>query len=186
MKPALGPQAFNDSDTPIPFDPFPGAGIGGNRYFNNPESIGILSIIEWPMTSVQLNVPAGGAAIFKTTGKRRTSQVGYARTALNSGTDPYGTAVFSFKQDGVTVSETGVPASPPTTHARIFIDYRSGANAVPARNGAGTIDVNTGIAVANYGSTTANVTCTLSNVSGVVQTISFATVGALESSSCPN
>ncbi len=138
------------------------------------------------MTSVQLNVPAGGAATFKTTGKSRTSQVGYARTALNSGTDPYGTAVFSFKQDGVSVSETDVPASPPTTHARIFIDYRSGVNAVPARNGAGTIDVNTGIAVAKYGSATTNVTCTLSNVSGVVQTISFATVGALESSSCPN
>lgn len=174
----LGPQASNDSDTPIPFDSFPGAGIGGNRYFNNPESISILSIIEWPMSSVQLNVPAGGTATFKTSGKSRTSQVGYARTALNSGTHPYGTAVVSFKQDGVTVTETGIPASPPTTHARIFIDYRSGANAVPARNGAGTVDVNTGIAVVNYGSATANVTYTLSNLGGVVLTTGHGTIAA--------
>ena len=77
-------------------------------------------------------------------------RVGYAVLDVDSGAAPYGTAVFSFKQNGVTVSEAGVPASPPTTAARIFIDYRSSVAAIPGRISAGTIDINTGIAVVNY------------------------------------
>ncbi len=78
----------------------------------------------------------------------------------------YGVAVFSFRQNGVTVSEAGVPASPPTTAARIFIDYRSAAAAIPGRISAGTINVNTGIAVVNCGAGSANVTYTLRDVTG--------------------
>jgi hypothetical protein len=40
-------------------------------------------------------------------------------------------------------------------------------NAIPARSNAGTVDVNTGIAVENNGSATANVTYTLSDLNGV-------------------
>jgi len=76
------------------------------------------------------------------------------------------TAVFSFKQNGVTVSEAGVPASPPTTAARVSIDYRSSAAAIPARPEAGTIDLNTGIAVANPGVTLAHITYKLRKIGG--------------------
>lgn len=164
----LGPQA-PDSETPIPFDPIPGAGLGGNRYVFNPIApVRLLNVIEWPMDSVELAVNAGGAATFETTGESQTSRVGYASVARNSGTDPYGTAVFSFKQNGVTVTEAGVPATPPTTHARVFIDYRAGANAISGRTNSGTINVNTGIAVENNGPGTANVTYTLRDLNGSV------------------
>lgn len=113
-----------------------------------------------------LTMGSGGAAACRTTGGEGTTRVGYATLSLNSGSVPYGTAVFSYQQNDVTVSEAGVPASPPTTQARIFIDYRSSVNAIPGRAQAGTVDVNTGIAAVNYGTASANVTYTLRDING--------------------
>jgi hypothetical protein len=106
------------------------------------------------------------AAKYETAGSNEIIRVGYAKIAVSSGSTPYGTAVFSYKEGGVTVSEAGVPASPPTASARILIDYRSSVNAVPARSDAGIVSINTGIAVVNYGTAIANVTYTLRNASG--------------------
>jgi photosystem II stability/assembly factor-like uncharacterized protein len=116
-----------------------------------------------PISSTHIDLGAGSAAEARTAGSTEVTQAGYAKVAVESGEAPYGTAVFSFKQNGVTVSEAGVPASPPTTRARIFIDYRSG---VPGHGDAGTVDIDTGIAIVNYGSETANIIYTLRNVKG--------------------
>ena len=116
-----------------------------------------------PISSTGIDLAAGSAAEARTVGSTEVTQAGYAKVAVESGAAPYGTAVFSFKQNGVTVSEAGVPASPPTTRARLFIDYRSG---VPGHGDAGTVDVDTGIAIVNYGSETANIIYTLRNVRG--------------------
>jgi enterochelin esterase-like enzyme len=88
-------------------------------------------------------------------------QAGYAKLVMDSGSTPYGTAVFMYKQSGATVSEAGVPASPPTTHARVFIDYRSDVLGVPSRTDSGTVDINTGIAIVNTGHNAANITYAL-------------------------
>jgi sugar lactone lactonase YvrE len=117
-------------------------------------------------SSVSMDLTSGGSATSYTAGLNGTTQTGYATAAINAGAAPYGTAVFSFKQNGVTVSEAGVPASPPTTEARIFIDYRSSVAAIPGRSSAGTVNIDTGIAVVNYGSASANLTYTLRNVAG--------------------
>jgi hypothetical protein len=113
-----------------------------------------------------LALSSGGAAACQTAGTNVAARAGYAKLAVNSGAAPYGTAVFSFKQNGVTVTEAGVPASPPTTHARIFIDYRTMVNAIPGRTDSGTIDINTGVGIVNYGSATANIVYTLRNLNG--------------------
>jgi O-glycosyl hydrolase len=115
---------------------------------------------------VTLSVSPGGAGFASSPGTSPASNAGYAKVAVNSGKTPYGTAVISLKQNGTTVSEAGIPASPPTESARVFIDYRKRVNAVPARSGAGIIDVNTGIAVMNDGSGTANVTYSLRDARG--------------------
>jgi parallel beta-helix repeat protein len=117
----------------------------------------------------QLNLGAlnpGGATKAMTIGSLGAAQVGYADITINSGTTPYATAVFRYTQNNVVVSETAVPASPPTRKARIFIDYRFGALSVPGRTDSGFIDINTGFALVNYGSNTATVTYTLRNASG--------------------
>ena len=119
-----------------------------------------------PLTSTDLDLFAGGAAQARTVASKDPTLAGYARVSVNSGAVPYGTAVFSFKQNGVTVSEAGVPASPPTTRARLFIDYRSGVLEAAGHSDAGTIDIDTGIAIVNCGSATANIRYTLRDLAG--------------------
>jgi photosystem II stability/assembly factor-like uncharacterized protein len=115
-----------------------------------------------------LEINAGGVANCDLgEGDGEATKVGYATLEANQGSAPYGMAVLRLKQNGVTVSEVGVPASSPTTCARIFIDYRADVKAIAGQSGTGKVDVNTGIAVVNYGSITANVTYILRDVDGV-------------------
>ncbi len=128
--------------------------------------------------TLSLALSAGAAASASTIGLAGALQTGYATAKLSSGVAPYGTAVFSFRQKDVVVSEAAVPASPPTTSARIFIDHRSGVAAIPGRMNAGTIEINTGIAVVNPGFVSANVTYTLRNAAGSVLAVGHGTVDA--------
>jgi hypothetical protein len=143
--------------------------------------------------SLDLMLGDGGATAVSTSGSDNTVEIGYAVMDVNSGTKPYGTAVFSFKQgiqsepdfsksasahQEVTVCEAGVPASTPTTSARVFIDYGTGIIAVPGRAESGNVDIYTGIAVVNPGDTLANVTYTLHDISGTTITVGNGTVAA--------
>ncbi len=152
--------------------------VTGNLFITDSGNNRIRRVTRGPSASVDLPLIAGCAASSITVGQGEAFQSGYAILTVNSGTVPYGTAVFSFKQNGVTVSEAGVPASPPTTSARIFIDYRSAVPAVPGRIEAGTIDINTGIAVVNGGSITANVSYILRDVLGATLSEGHGTIDA--------
>jgi YD repeat-containing protein len=112
-------------------------------------------------TQLTFAVQRGGAASSSTIGPYNSLSSGYATAAVNSGTTPYATAVFSYTQDGVVVSEVGVPASPTTQSARIFIDIRS---RVSTRGG--IVDILTGLAAVNLGTGTANVALTLRDPGG--------------------
>ena len=80
--------------------------------------------------------------------------VGYSRIQASSGsTTPAGVAIFGFRQGNVLVTEAGVPASPLITSGRIYAEV----------NG----PVNTGLAIANPNSQTANITFHFTNASGV-------------------
>jgi Leucine-rich repeat (LRR) protein len=116
--------------------------------------------------SANLSLSSGGTAYVSTTGDAGQIQVGYATLELNSGGVPYAIAVFSYKQDGITVTEAGVPASLPTAHASVFIDYRNGVDSIPSHSEAGKIDINTGIAVVNTGLETSNIVYTLRDMDG--------------------
>jgi trimeric autotransporter adhesin len=131
-----------------------------------------------PNASFNLDLNTNGIGQSSTLGTGQNAHPGYATVAVKEGTVPYGTAVFSFKQDGVTVSEAGIPASPPTSASRIFIDYRSGVNAVPARGDAGVVDINTGIAVVNPGPNTVSVTYTLRDAAGDPITTGHGTINS--------
>jgi hypothetical protein len=135
-------------------------------------------------STVDLTLADGGASAMSTPGIDQDTKAGYAELEVNSGTNPYGTAVFSFRQNlgmesqGVTVSEAGIPSSMPTTSARLFIDYRTNTPSVPGNPGAGSIDINTGIAVVNPGSATANVTYTLRDRNNALLAIGDGTIEA--------
>jgi hypothetical protein len=116
----------------------------------------------WPAYAsnafVNIAAPAAGAAVSQTNGTARSLSVGYATADVKLPNVPYGTAVFSHSEKGVVVSETAVPPSPPTSAARIFIEYRS-----DTLNG---IKIDTGLAVVNRGIDTANITARLRNSAG--------------------
>jgi len=111
--------------------------------------------------SVDLNLTAGGSRSASTAESIGGVQAGYAAVDVAFGNAPYGTAVFSLRQNGTIVSEVGVPSSPPTRSARIFVDYRTGVPGNP-----GTLEISTGFAVVNVGNGTANITYTLRDVGG--------------------
>jgi hypothetical protein len=117
-------------------------------------------------TALDISLAPGAAGLTATSGTSGTVRAGYATASVNFGSTPYGTAVFSVIENNVVVSEAGVPASPPTTSARIFVDFRSHVAALPGRAVGGTIDVNTGVALVNMGTSAANVTYTLRDADG--------------------
>jgi C-terminal processing protease CtpA/Prc len=128
-----------------------------------------------PTSILEVQLPAGGAIAASTIGAGTPVQAGYAVAEITSGSAPYGVAVYSFKNsNGVIVSEAAVPVSPPTTSARVFVDYRSG---VPTPGSVGArVDVDTGIALVNYGSVTANVSYTLRDKAGAVLVAGHGTI----------
>jgi hypothetical protein len=81
----------------------------GNLFIADYENNRIRKVFK-PSVSTNLNLRASGSAASSTVGLNGAAQAGYATVAINSGAAPYGTAVFSFKQNGVTVTEAGVPA----------------------------------------------------------------------------
>jgi hypothetical protein len=102
-------------------------------------------------SSLSLTLPAGAAASTSTPGSTGELAAGYGSVSVSSGGAPYGTAVFSYRQNGVVVSEAGVPTSPPTRTARFFVDTRSNVN-----TGRGTITILTGFAAVNPNTAAAN------------------------------
>jgi YD repeat-containing protein len=112
------------------------------------------------VTQIGIPLPSGAASSSITVGPSNALHVGYSTLTVNSGAAPYATAVFSYTQNGVIVSEVGVPSSPPTTSARFFVEYRT------AVASAGNIDINTGFAAVNRGTAQANLTLRLINASG--------------------
>jgi Leucine-rich repeat (LRR) protein len=116
-----------------------------------------------PVVSQSLSLGGGGATFSSTFGSTGAAQTGYAVVTLNPGNAPYGTAVLSYRQNGVTVSECGVPASPPTTSVRFFVDYRTGTT-IPGSEG--KVDIYTGFAAVNRGDGTAIMNLTLRDLAG--------------------
>ncbi|MBZ5552179.1 MAG: hypothetical protein LAO21_05625 [Acidobacteriia bacterium] len=118
----------------------------------------------------QVNLSLGGNAASSTTslGTSNPLAVGYATVEVNSGSTPYGTAVFSFTQNGQVISEAGVPASPPTTHAEVFIDLRTNVPAKSGERDANVININTGVAAVNRGSALAHIQMILRDLTGTI------------------
>lgn len=116
---------------------------------------------------IGLRIAGGGAAALSTLGEDPVTHGGWANVDVESGSIPYGVAVFSLEQNGVIVSESSVPASPPTRSGLIFIDYRSGVTA-SAGQFEGEVNINTGFGIANPGQAAANLQFTLRGPSGQV------------------
>lgn len=138
----------------------------GTIYAATQSGVFVFSSSAGTHAQVALSLPGGGAVSSITGGSGSLQHAGYAALTVNSGTDPYGTAVFSFVQNGTVVSEVGVPASPPTRNARFFIDYRSNVSGKSEAESAATTSINTGFAAVNQTALTATLTLTLRDPNG--------------------
>jgi hypothetical protein len=99
---------------------------------------------QFNVSAVDFTVRDRGATTFSTSGDRGALAVGYARVQPVAGAStPSGFAVYGFRQGGVLVGETGVPAAPLIRNGRIYVDTFG--------------SVYTGIAIANTNGQTANV-----------------------------
>jgi hypothetical protein len=101
----------------------------------------------------QYTIPAGGAYHFQSDGLS-TAPSGWVRVVPGtSSMTPIGSGVFSYNPSSILVSESGIPSSVSTTHARVYADLSGGHDV--------------GLAIANVGSITASVTINSYQTDGV-------------------
>lgn len=107
------------------------------------------------------SIPPRSSRVLRRASTSLTVQTGWVRVTPENGTrTPSGVLIFSFRPNGVTVSEAGVPASPISTAFRLFTESAGNVNT-------GQIgSLQTGIAVVNPSATPATVTFELANLSG--------------------
>jgi mono/diheme cytochrome c family protein len=79
------------------------------------------------VNTVPFSVSDRGASSVVTTGVAGTPQIGYARVAGTSGSTASGLAIFGYRQNGILISEAGVPASPLIVQGRIAAEAGAGA-----------------------------------------------------------
>jgi hypothetical protein len=91
------------------------------------------------------SIPGNGIFHFQTDGSPANWKTGWVQLTPDAGTStPVGSGVYGYNPENVLVSESGVPSSSATTHARIYVD-RSGNH-------------NMGLAIANISNEPANIT----------------------------
>jgi hypothetical protein len=103
-----------------------------------------------PRSSVKVATPGTASGVL--TGSARVIPAGGSTT-------PSGVAVFSFKNNGITVTEAGVPALRSGTAFRLYAESSGTAGQVGS--------IQTGIAIANASSNSINVTFELTTITGV-------------------
>jgi hypothetical protein len=133
---------------------------------SDPTAVGWFTKSQAPLSSILIRVSGGGAGSAATSVNPAQVQAGYAVVGGSTGNGLYGTAVFISTQNGVVLSEVGVPASPPTNRARIFVDFRTGVASKSDENEASTVTVKTGLALVNTTTGLAHFTLTLRDKNG--------------------
>jgi hypothetical protein len=72
-------------------------------------------------------IPPGGAFVFETDGSSPAARAGSIVLTPDANTSsPVGSGIISLTRGGIRLTESGVPAATPTTHARIYVDTSGG------------------------------------------------------------
>ena len=110
-------------------------------------------------SSFSYSIPQRSSERLRTSGIGTMPRVGAARITPSGGdVAPSGLAVFTFKTEGITVSESGVPALPSGSAFRMYVEASGNLGEVGS--------IQTGVAIANPASTPATVTLELTQLDG--------------------
>ena len=117
-------------------------------------SVRLDTAVETPLSDFRsFSIDNLSGVSLRSTGSAETMSVGYTRIEPSAGSAaPSGVAIFGFTQNGVLVSEAGVPASALIQEGRIFAEVKG--------------PVNTGLAIANPNDTPATITFFFTDISG--------------------
>jgi len=107
---------------------------------------------------LRMSMPAWGSAVTSTGGDGVALTSGFAHVELHTGTMAYGAAVLSVRSNGITVSEAGIPSSPPAKGVSLFVELQRAFG----------VDINTGVAIANPGPLRANMNVSLRGPDGTL------------------
>jgi len=121
--------------------------------------------LKTPRAAMEITLKGAGPATSAASGSAGAAQAGYAAVSVDAGSTPYATALLSYRHNGATVSEVGVPASPPTSSARFFVDYRTESTLAGSDT---KVDIDTGFAAVNRGNGPASVSFTLRDPEGQI------------------
>jgi len=100
------------------------------------------------------SIPPNGVYRLQADGSSTSIKAGWVKLTPAAGNyAPVGTGVFSFNPTDTLISESGIEAAVATTHARIYLDLSGGHN--------------TGLAIANTTSSSANITLNANRMDGV-------------------
>ncbi len=120
-----------------------------------------------PAQPTPFAVPAGGGLSLLSSGSPGPwIDVGYGRVESGASSVPAGFAVFGLRQNGVLVTEAGVPAAPTLRSGRIYTEV--------SRN------LNTGLAIANPNNQPAKLSFYFSDANGNNSGVGTTTIGANE------
>ncbi len=137
-----------------------GAGWTTQMLLVNPTDAPMTGSIQFASAPAQNYSIAGKSSVnVATSGLGTTVVTGSVRVVPSAGSNaPSGIAVFSFKNGGITVMQTGVPALPLSTAFRLYAE----SSGTPQRIGS----IETGIAVANPSASPADVLFELNTLNG--------------------
>lgn len=108
-------------------------------------------------SSFNYSIPPRSSRVLRTSGPAGPTRAGSVRITPSSGSRaPSGLGIFSFKTAGVTVTEAGVPVSPPAVALRMYAEV----------SGPGGGSIQTGVAVANTSADALNVNFELTKLDG--------------------
>jgi hypothetical protein len=125
----------------------------GNQTTSSAISVSLNNSASASEPTATFSIPVQGGQSWLTTGTTQSVSTGYARVQQDTGNSALsGLAIFGFRQAGILVTETAVPASTPISSGRIYVDL----------NG----PVNTGIAFANANSEAAVISFYFTDTAG--------------------
>lgn len=134
---------------------------GTIQFFDQTGNVAAVTVEGQTGSTFNYSIPARGSQTLRTSGSSQTVRVGSLRVVpAGNIAAPAGLAIFSFRRNGVTIAESGVPAVASGSGFRIYVEASGNFD----RAAIGSIQ--TGLAISNLSNAATTVTLELNRLDG--------------------